>query len=661
MKLLSFGCKNFMGYREAQVTLRGGLVLVEGVNKDFATASSNGSGKSTLCGEIISYALFGRTLRNLEREGIDKVVHGCSGNVPLHSLIFPLSPSGEQAVTAPEEGAEVWAVVGLNGEEELEVRRYRNHKTHANKIEALINGADIRGRTADDTDKNIVKALGFDFDLFRRVVVIHSELTESTGSLTDKFLKDISERLLGLTDAGLPAAQAKTALTKLDADLTEVAGTLETIRSWLVAARGEIETLTEKRSVLRAQTKTKRERLARETKETQAAIDAKMREVSDVEVRVDAGKKRLRLFKDRIELQGKKVSEMADEHTKLITAEALANQDVVRLQLQERKYASFAVGAAVCVECGQSVGRVYAQSRVSELLTTIKSAKTAHQVLKGNLVQMNEEYQQKRKSLSTLEAELNKLAQTTNNEEYQVHAVKKELVVLRAKAAGLVDDLEAVEADPYESLIKDAKDREIKHTKAILALEQKQLALQDERPYLEFWCHGFGPAGIRSYVLDGATPFLDKMANTYLGFMTDDTMRVNLSTVTKAKDDTYRDKFSITVENAVGAPGLAGNSSGERACVDLALNLAMSDLLDNRIPGGVGLLFLDQVLDLMDEARGARAVKLLEQRLDTAWCATQGIAPKANVFVITHREPLKDMFAQVLRVEKEAGVCHVLS
>ena len=50
---------------------------------------------------------------------------------------------------------------------------------------------------------------------------------------------------------------------------------------------------------------------------------------------------------------------------------------------------------------------------------------------------------------------------------------------------------------------------------------------------------------------------------------------------------------------------MGGNSDGETGCIDLALNLAMSDMLESRIKGGIGLLFIDQALDLLDSSRAS--------------------------------------------------------
>jgi DNA repair exonuclease SbcCD ATPase subunit len=86
----------------------------------------------------------------------------------------------------------------------------------------------------------------------------------------------------------------------------------------------------------------------------------------------------------------------------------------------------------------------------------------------------------------------------------------------------------------------------------------------------------------------------------------------------------------------------------------------MSDLLDSRLDGGLGILYIDQALDLVDPVRGDKAVSLLSRRVDKDWCSEIGLKPKDHVFVISHREEFKDRFESTIFAEKENGVCRIV-
>ncbi|KKL53426.1 hypothetical protein LCGC14_2275570, partial [marine sediment metagenome] len=187
----SFGCKNFLGYEEASVSLPKGLTLIEGFNHDFATTSSNGAGKSGLI-EPIPFALFGKTIRGMEvKHGKDSVVRDASTG-----------------------GGYAWVELYVENDRKLRVERYRKHKKHGNSIRVWLDGKDIvKGRSIPDTDKNIVDLIGVEFDLFIRTVVIHSRITESFSSLNDRHLRNLSESLLALPDF---EALQKTATNKFN-------------------------------------------------------------------------------------------------------------------------------------------------------------------------------------------------------------------------------------------------------------------------------------------------------------------------------------------------------------------------------------------------------------------------------------------------------------
>src|SRR3990167_7566720 len=175
MNVAAWGAENFFRYESLEICPEdlGRLVLIDGKNYDFSTASSNAAGKSSVI-EALTFALFGKTIRRLD--GID-------------SIIRP-----------GQKSCKVWAKIEIP-EGELLIERYRKDKQHANSTRVLLNGEDVvRGRDENETKRKIEKLLGFDYDLFTRAVVIHSRMTESFSSLTDRYLKSITERLLGMPE-----------------------------------------------------------------------------------------------------------------------------------------------------------------------------------------------------------------------------------------------------------------------------------------------------------------------------------------------------------------------------------------------------------------------------------------------------------------------------
>jgi DNA repair exonuclease SbcCD ATPase subunit len=216
------------------------------------------------------------------------------------------------------------------------------------------------------------------------------------------------------------------------------------------------------------------------------------------------------------------------------------------------------------------------------------------------------------------------------------------------------------EVNPYCKLIKDAKASIQQHRKKIEQLRLKRDKRKKTLLYYDFWKRGFGPNGIRSYILDAVNPVLNRIANIYLDFLMEGTMSVTLRTVRQKKDGSYSDKFEVVIENTAGADTMGGSCDNELSAVDFSLNLAMSDILESRIQGGFGFLFVDQALDAFDTVRSGKAVQLLKQKLNKVWCEKNKIPHKRSIWVITHKEQLKGLFENKILVEKRGGVCRIV-
>src|SRR5699024_4710894 len=87
------------------------------------------------------------------------------------------------------------------------------------------------------------------------------------------------------------------------------------------------------------------------------------------------------------------------------------------------------------------------------------------------------------------------------------------------------------------------------------------------------------------------------------------------------------------------------NSTGERKRIDLAISLALQDLVMTRAEGKLNLLLYDEVFDGLDAVGCENAIQLLQE-------IQEGVP---SVFVITHNDILKSYFENTLTVTKRDG------
>jgi DNA repair exonuclease SbcCD ATPase subunit len=93
--------------------------------------------------------------------------------------------------------------------------------------------------------------------------------------------------------------------------------------------------------------------------------------------------------------------------------------------------------------------------------------------------------------------------------------------------------------------------------------------------------------------------------------------------------------MTLGVEGAGGGNGYKGSSGGERRRIDVALLLALADVAAGASSENPGTLFLDEVLDAIDE----EGVGLLASAL-------QEVATRRPIILITHSETLAHAVGQ---------------
>lgn len=192
---------------------------------------------------------------------------------------------------------------------------------------------------------------------------------------------------------------------------------------------------------------------------------------------------------------------------------------------------------------------------------------------------------------------------------------------------------------PYTSLTRVTGDitEEGKRIKQVLGrLERGRQNVEDRMEKLsrgiklsEFWEKGFGINGIRSLLLSTVVPRIEKKAAQYLEFISN-----GLLTVTITEENNY-DKLLVNVNNEGKDVVVKSLSGGERRKVDVALGMAMCDII------GLGTLLWDEWFDGLDEESIVKVHQILLEKSEDK-----------TVLVSTHQQG----FTGTHLVTKEGGI-----
>lgn len=629
MKLLGWSGENLFGYEGFSIDCNslGKTVLLDGINRDFASNSSNGAGKSSLI-EALCWTLFGRTLRGVEtRDGKDSIIRNDTSVGGL-------------------------GVVSLGtGSGNVVISRYRRNKRYKNEVKIEIGGRDITGRYSKDSDRAIAKLLGFNWDVFKRAVVIHSWATESFRSLNDRYLKYITEKLVGMPEMDSLGKLISTTISSYDNSLASLNAKLDAIQDQVKDKQKDYDSLI----ALELQHNEKR---TTELHDRQKQIAY---EIDQLHQGMIEFLKTLEAIEKEKKLLGAKLAAI-EEEKRTLESNGAANyaEHLATFKLNSQLVAKYQDmrDSKTCPECNQLVSKDHIKNLISLHERAFEASKKQLSKTKNLINTYNERCAKLHENAQDIDVKRSDCRHRIYMAEDSLRRNKNRIEQLENEQREIDNELNNPN-NPFTELREQAGNQITKLNKDFAELGLLRQKKERTRQYYEFWKKGFGPDGMRAYLLDSVTPDLNKLANLYLDELTDGTVSVELSTVSARKDGTFKDKFSITIDNSIGSRYFAGNSDGEISCLDLAINFAMSDILENRLDGGLGILYIDQAIDLVDPIRGDKAITLLSRRTNEQWCSEVGLKPKDHVFVITHRPEFKDRFESTIFVEKENGICRI--
>ncbi len=181
--------------------------------------------------------------------------------------------------------------------------------------------------------------------------------------------------------------------------------------------------------------------------------------------------------------------------------------------------------------------------------------------------------------------------------------------------------------------------RQIAAGTAHLAASQEELGIYQEL------VTAFGRQGVQAMLIETVVPRLEEEANLLLGRMTDNRMHVKLETQRERRTGHGEpiETLEINVSDELGLRSYEMYSGGEAFRVNLALRVALSRVLSQRLGVPLPTLFIDEGFGTQDTAGRERILDAISSIADDF----------DKIIVITHLDDLKDMFPVRIEVQKD--------
>ncbi len=604
-----------------------GLFLIQGENDDSDAFESNGSGKSTLFSEAPTWCLYGETIRGYKG---DKVVN----------KVYKKDTMVRLEIT--DDNGDLYAV-----------ERYRKHKEHKNHVRLFRNGENITGKSDKDTDQMIVDLLQMDFATFTNSIMFGQGAVKMFASATDSEQKKILENMLQIDIYKACQDEAKAMLSvsekardQMQNRLNEILNSKKTLEDSVAYAQQQEAELADKVNA--------------RINELQEDYDANKKELEGLPS-VDYLQNDLKILTglaEKLDEHIAKFKEHEDTRNELVSDIKSLKRDMDKNRKEElgkrEQLADIKDGKNVpkiCEACGQDLPLEDTTHIENHLLSSIKDLGTKWLGITDELNETEALLEKVDKVLAG-KAPLEEQRKELMNE---ISEVKSEIRVVETTENNITKTLKRItdQIEEQKNLLETSYTELIQDfiNKINLAEEERstvseQLEKQEQYvSHLQFWVNAYGNQGIKSVLLDSVTPFLNKRAEHYLQKLTDSSIHVEFTTQTTLKSGEKRDKFSVEIINDNGEDEYKGSSNGEKRRIDVAVNMALQDLVLNRSNKRLNFMLYDEVFEGLDSIGCENVSQLLQEKAKVV----------GTIGVITHSDALKQLFSDSKTVRKSNG------
>ncbi len=592
MYFKSCSVENFMSFEKERINYESSdLFLLEGENQD--EGGSNGSGKTSIVTDAPCFALFGETVRGLKG---DKVIH-----------------------RKFKKNCKVVLDVEFQAKQ-IKIVRHRKHSEFGDRFWIEIDGDKKEFGTLDQTQKYLEEFFGIDYDLFKCTVILAQEDAFNFVNETNKKQKEILSKIMRLSfDHYL--SEAKTWLKDANQNKSKIEREILVLKSHVkdeeTIYKKEIEEFEDKKKEISRGILNDMKVLKLELQELKSSI---VEEIDTEELDKKIEERNTRLIEINSEL--KQLTKTINEYK----ATSANKEEIYK--------------ASACPTCLRPMDGLDYAERLKEI--------------DGHIEELAENKEELSVKSNALLVAINKLknqkteAELSNRDQLKKKA-KLESEVKRFKALKKAYDDSLELENPYFA----KRDEEILKQKQIKEklelLESKMEKIDEDIPYYSFWEHGFGDAGIKSFVFDLVCSSLTTKANKYLNILTNGSVLISFDTQQKTKKGDLREKFDCEIITDKERVDYLSYSGGEKRRISLAVDMALSELMSDYYKQKFSIVVHDEQDFYMDELGRESYLNLLKE-----------MSKDRGVYVVAHDIQFKSKFDKIIKIVKRDKVSRIV-
>jgi len=476
------------------------------------------------------------------------------------------------------------------------------------KVVFTKNGEDISSHTATDTYKNIQAVLGYDFKTFTQVVYQNTNNSLNFLTATDANRKKFLIDLLGLEKYVELFEVFKEASREVDKEYAGLEARISTVEKWLESNKLN-DTNPKTLKILPEINTNKQEELS--------SLQLELKNISDTNRKISQNNTKKDMLRsidiNRINSMDAPSEEISYDDLQSELGGIKGSADHAKREIKRLESTP-----DTCSACGQDIPKEtfaeqmeYHKNNLSVLKEKFDTVKSSIEDIKDS----NTKYRLKEQKQKEWQELYNSIDLELGSSLVNEDALADKINVIRSELHKDQEEMKRLEAENREISAHNAKIE--------VVLEQTESFSNDLKSYkddydvcgerrsnIEILKKSFSTTGLIAYKIENLVKELEELVNTYLGELSGG--RFTLEFIVN------NDKLNVAITDNGSSVDILALSSGELARVNTATLLALRKLMNSLSSSKINVLFLDEVMNVLDEDGREKLIEvLLEEELNT--------------------------------------------
>ena len=476
------------------------------------------------------------------------------------------------------------------------------------KVIFTKNGEDISSHTATDTYKNIQSVLGYDFKTFTQVVYQNTNNSLNFLTATDANRKKFLIDLLGLEKYVQLFEVFKEASRDIDKEYSGFEGRIDTVTKWL--EKNKLSDTNPKTPNILPEINT-------EKQEELGSLQSELRNISDTNRKISQNNTKKEMLRsidiNKINAMEAPSSEISYDDLQAELGGIKGSADHAKKEIKRLESTP-----DVCSACGQDIPKEafaeqmdYHKNNLAVLKEKFDTVKNSIQDIKDS----NTKYRLKETKKREWQELYNSIDMEMSSSLVDEDDLADKIIYIRNELQLEQEELKRLEEENQKIAAHNARIEVIvEQTKQFESdledLSAKYEVCADRRSNIEILKKAFSTTGLIAYKIENLVKELEELTGAYLSELSDGRFTLNFAV--------NNDKLNVEVTDNGKTIDILALSSGELARVNTATLLAIRKLMNSLSSSKINVLFLDEVMNVLDENGREKLIEvLLEEELNT--------------------------------------------